>query len=108
MVIPSDAASYEAASFGRSFGLPCRSPVRTRLPHFSCVETVVKIVFRLDPIEVTAATMPMEMPAAISPYSIAVAPDSLFRNATSFGMWCSSFFAPQPYYSRVKGSLDQS
>jgi hypothetical protein len=39
-----------------------------------------KLVFSLVPIVLTAAMMATEMPAAIRPYSIAVAPDSFLRN----------------------------
>jgi hypothetical protein len=35
------------------------------------------------PRPLTTAMMAMEMPAAIRPYSMAVAPDSFFRNALS-------------------------
>ena len=47
--------------------------------YFSAVETVVKVVLRLDPRVTTTVTMAIEMPAAISPYSMAVAPDSSVR-----------------------------
>src|SRR5262245_25199065 len=47
---------------------------------------VLKLVFRLEPIAFTLAMMTIEMPAAINPYSIAVAPDSSFRNAKTLDM----------------------
>lgn len=37
--------------------------------------------FKVVPIAFTVAMITTEMPAAIRPYSIAVAPDSSFRNA---------------------------
>jgi hypothetical protein len=50
--------------------------------YFSWVEMLVNLVFRLVPIVLTTAMMATEMPAAIRPYSMAVAPDSFLRNAT--------------------------
>jgi hypothetical protein len=49
--------------------------------YLSWVEMMSKFVLRLEPIAFTLAMMTIEMPAAISPYSIALAPDSSFRNA---------------------------
>jgi hypothetical protein len=40
------------------------------------------VVFSLLPTPLTAAMIATEIPAAIKPYSMAVAPDSFFRNAT--------------------------
>ena len=48
--------------------------------YFSAVETLVKVAFSDDPRLDTTVMMATEMPAAISPYSMAVAPDSLARN----------------------------
>ena len=56
---------------------------RTLGGYLSPVETLVNIVFKLDPIAVTATTMAIEMPAAISAYSMAVAPLVSFRNRRS-------------------------
>ena len=47
--------------------------------YFNCVEMLVKLVLRVEPIEFTAAIITTEMPAAIRPYSIAVAPESSFK-----------------------------
>ena len=44
------------------------------------VLTELKVVLRLPPTVVTAVMITTEMRAAISPYSIAVAPDSFRRN----------------------------
>jgi hypothetical protein len=43
--------------------------------YFSCVEMLPKLVFSLVPMPLTAAIITTEMPAAIRPYSMAVAPD---------------------------------
>ena len=42
--------------------------------------------FKVVPIAFTDAMITTEMPAAIRPYSIAVAPDSFFRNAVILDM----------------------
>jgi hypothetical protein len=44
--------------------------------YLSAVETLVNVVFKLEPTDATAVMIAIEMPAAINPYSIAVAPDS--------------------------------
>ena len=48
--------------------------------YFNEVLMAVNLVLSLVPSPFTAAIMASEMPAAISPYSIAVAPDSSARN----------------------------
>ena len=52
---------------------PC-SQLNTSGRYLSCVEILPKLVFSLVPMPFTAAMIAMEMPAAIRPYSIAVAP----------------------------------
>jgi hypothetical protein len=47
---------------------------------------LVNVVFSWVPTDCTAAMMTTEMPAAMRPYSIAVAPDSSLRNATNLDM----------------------
>jgi len=47
----------------------------------SWVETDWNFAFKVVPIALTVAMITTEMPAAISPYSIAVAPDSSLINA---------------------------
>ena len=59
-------AAAKAASFTQGH------VIRTYL---SCVEILPKLVFSLVPMPFTAAMIATEMPAAIRPYSIAVAPD---------------------------------
>jgi len=51
--------------------------------YFSCVEMLPKLVFSLVPMPFTAAIIATEMPAAMRPYSMAVAPDSFFQNRVS-------------------------
>lgn len=48
--------------------------------YFNAVCTLVKVEFRDDPRLETTVMMATEMPAAISPYSIAVAPESSLTN----------------------------
>ena len=45
------------------------------------------VLLSLEPMALTLAMITTEMPAAMRPYSIAVAPVSSLRNATSFDMW---------------------
>ena len=47
--------------------------------YFRAVEMVVNVVFSLVPRPATTVMMATEIPAAINPYSIAVAPDSSAR-----------------------------
>jgi hypothetical protein len=46
----------------------------------SCDDTFVKVVFNWEPSEFTTVMITTEIPAAIKPYSMAVAPDSSQRN----------------------------
>src|SRR5215472_15788558 len=43
--------------------------------YFNAVDTLVKVVVKAVPVACTTAIMATEIPAAIRPYSIAVAPD---------------------------------
>jgi hypothetical protein len=43
--------------------------------YFKAVDTEVKVVLRLEPTPATATIIAIEMPAAIRPYSMAVAPE---------------------------------
>ena len=54
--------------------------------YFSWVETVLNVPLRVVPTEFTEAMITIDIPAAIRPYSIAVAPDSSFRNANNVDM----------------------
>ena len=51
--------------------------------YFNCVDIELKVVLSFVPRPFTTAMMAMEMPAAIRPYSMAVAADSSRRNACS-------------------------
>jgi hypothetical protein len=67
---------------------PCKKSPRgvgssTLESYFSPVETLVNIVFKLVPIDVTATTMAIEIPEAISAYSMAVVPLLSLRNHRS-------------------------
>ncbi len=59
---------------------PAAPPDEARKPYFSELLIEVNLSFRLEPRPLTTAMIASEMPAAIRPYSIAVAPDSLDKN----------------------------
>jgi hypothetical protein len=70
-------------------------PAKQTEAYFSELLTEVNLSFRLLPRPLTTAIMASEMPAAINPYSIAVAPDSSDKklnkvrfNTASFGFSC--------------------
>jgi hypothetical protein len=75
------------------YGVACKmcgsaGPVRARrvpktLGYFSWVEIELNVLLSLVPRLLTTAISASEMPAAIRPYSMAVAADSSFRNAWS-------------------------
>jgi hypothetical protein len=52
--------------------------------YFIAVDTEVKVVFKLVPRAVTAVMIATEMPAAMRPYSMAVAPDWSRKKRTIF------------------------
>jgi hypothetical protein len=54
--------------------------------HLSWFEMYRNFALRVEPIALTVAIMTTEMPAAIRPYSMAVAPDSSFRKLKIFDM----------------------
>jgi len=55
-----------------------------KVAYFNCVEIEENVVLSLTPIPLTAVMIATAMPAAIRPYSMAVAADSSFRKAISF------------------------
>jgi hypothetical protein len=57
---------------------------RGALGYFNCVEMLLNLAFRLVPSPFTTAITATEIPAAIRPYSIAVAPDSHLVKAMNF------------------------
>jgi hypothetical protein len=52
--------------------------------YFTAVEIDPNVVLRLVPTPFTAAMIATAMPDAMRPYSMAVAPESSFRNAANF------------------------
>ena len=56
----------------------------TELSYFNCVEMLVNLPLRVVPIELTAAMITTEMPAAMRPYSIAVAPRFVLQKCYDF------------------------
>ena len=59
----------------------CRALTReSKVGYLSAVWTVPKVVFRLVPRPFTTEMIATEIPAAMSPYSMAVAPDSSLTN----------------------------
>src|SRR5260370_37749706 len=64
-------------------GSPVANRNRWADAYLSAVDTEVKVAFRLEPTVPTTVMMATEMPAAIRPYSMAVAPDSSLANLRS-------------------------
>src|SRR3954470_1209667 len=83
--------------------------------YLSAVETDVKVVFRPEPTVPTTVIMATEIPAAIRPYSIAVAPSSLRQNCLIFdidslltrGRVCPCAYATGFYAPAVKSTFRQ-
>ena len=74
--------------------------------YFKEVETVEKVEFKLVPRAWTVAMIATAMPAAMRPYSIAVAPVSSARKRiTSVVMWISSVLTTCLYVARVVTDL---
>src|SRR6266702_2821524 len=72
--------------------------------YFSDVLIVLKLVLSWVPTPCTAVIMAMAMPAAIRPYSIAVAPDSLLKNLKIrdfIAVLTSVFMSSEPGIPRV-------
>src|SRR6516162_7955278 len=65
--------------------------------YLSAVCTLVKVVFSFEPRPCTTAIIATEMPAAMRPYSMAVAPDSSFTNFKRFFIFGS--IGPQQWLS---------
>jgi hypothetical protein len=77
--------------------------------YFSDVETVEKVVFKLVPRAWTVAMIATAMPAAMRPYSIAVAPvSSAKKRITSVVIWISSVLTMYLYVARVVADLTSS
>jgi hypothetical protein len=71
-----------APSIGRDGGQSLPPP--TEAAYFSPDETDPNVVFRFVPVLFKAPMIATAMPDAMSPYSMAVAPDSSAKNALSF------------------------
>jgi hypothetical protein len=77
--------------------------------YFNDVETVEKVVFKLVPRAWTVAMIATAMPAAMRPYSMAVAPVSSARKRiTSVVMMGSSVLTMSLYVARVVADLTPS
>ena len=66
--------------------------------YFTAVEIDANTVLRFEPKRFTTAMMVRAMPEAMRPYSMAVAPDSSFRNALNFRRISQ---APRPTGARL-------
>jgi hypothetical protein len=69
-------AEWNPARAGR-YGASSATPRRTQKTYFSELLILVNWLLRFVPRPLTTAMMASAIPAAISPYSMAVAPDSL-------------------------------
>jgi hypothetical protein len=76
---------------GNSHVLVELPPEKGEKHHFNWVETVVKLVVSAVPTPCTAAMIASAMPAAINPYSMAVAPDSSDKNFDNVSRKAASF-----------------
>jgi hypothetical protein len=77
--------------------------------YFIAVETDEKVVFKFVPRAWTVAMIATAMPAAMRPYSMAVAPvSSAKKRKTSVVMWMSSVLTTWFYVSRVVADLTSS
>src|SRR5215203_858209 len=61
------------------------------------LETLVNVVFKVVPRLFTTVMIAIEMPAAMRPYSIAVAPDSSCKNRAMCNMFFSSLWFADIY-----------
>src|SRR5580698_1214958 len=88
-----------------------RSPLHDRAVYLRAVETLEKVFFRLVPRPWTTAMIATEMPAAMRPYSIAVAPDSSFtkRAKRVFMSWLlrSTWLSERDPTAVFSGRLDR-
>src|ERR1700730_18910833 len=72
---------------------PAEAGPRQPHGHRTALATLAKVALRFVPTSFTAVMMTTAMPAAMSPYSIAVAPDSFLRKfARSLFLGISPFF----------------
>jgi hypothetical protein len=81
----------------------CLAPRLTVPAVASCDEILVKVLFNCKPSELTTVMMTTDIPAAIKPYSMAVAPDSSFAKRFKKSNMC----APVPPLRRCRTQGDQ-
>jgi hypothetical protein len=76
--------------------------------HFKAVCTLVNVVLRVDPRLTTTVIIAIDMPAAISPYSMAVAPELSFkkRSTTLFMRWLLNSNALLPKHSWARAAAN--
>src|ERR1700688_2887646 len=65
--------------------------VRTEAAYFNCDEIEEKVVLSFVPRPFTTLMIATEIPAAIRPYSMAVAPDSSAKNWRHFGIMAGQY-----------------
>jgi hypothetical protein len=80
-------------------------PRPRELAYFNEVLIDANFVFRWEPIPLTTAMIASEMPAAIKPYSIAVAPDSSARNLRTTFMAAPFWMVGEPCIKKSNGAL---
>src|SRR6266511_679372 len=85
---------------------PWRRPepeeIRTRFQvYFSAFCTLVKVPLRFVPTPCTTTMMATEMPAAMRPYSIAVAPESSRKKRFNIDMRLSPYCARRPHHDAM-------
>src|ERR1700744_148850 len=91
-------APTEVEAHSASHGMTCK--LRT---YFNDVLMLVNLVLRVEPRPLTTAMMARLMPAAIKPYSIAVAADSSFRNLKNIRDNPTSWFSQTTGVLRLRG-----
>ena len=72
----------------------CQLAIVERSGYFNDVLTESKLVLSLLPTPCTAVMIAMAIPAAIKPYSIAVAPDSFLKNVKMRDFMSSDLVLP--------------
>jgi hypothetical protein len=85
-------------------GQPSRDPPRDAARYFNELLMEVNLVFSLVPRPSTMLMIASEMPAAIKPYSMAVAPVSSLKNFKSNRIGTPNFF-PNTFWIETRDSL---
>jgi hypothetical protein len=97
-----DKSPAEASPAGLSFVDPARAGAER---YFSELLMAVYCVFRFVPSPLTTAIMASAIPAAIRPYSIAVAPDSSDKKFSNSRFNSASFGLPVTIGRRIKNAM---